>query len=51
MKGKQQDIQSIIEAKETSFKAVLLYGPNSFVIADLYKKLSKSLIDLSLIHI
>ena len=45
MKGKQQDIQSIIEAKETSFKAVLLYGPNSFVIADLYKKLSKSLID------
>ena len=45
MKGKQQDIQSIIKSKETSFKALLLYGPNSFVIENLYKELSKSLID------
>ena len=45
MKGKHQDIQSIIKSKETPFKALVLYGPNSFVVADIYKELCKSLID------
>ena len=45
MKGKQQDIYSIINLGKSAYKAVILYGPNTFVINDLYKKLSKTLID------
>ena len=45
MKGKQQDIYSIINSGKSAYKAVILYGPNTFVINDLYKKLSKTLID------
>ena len=45
MKGKQQDIYSIINFGKSAYKAVILYGPNTFVINDLYKKLSKTLID------
>ena len=45
MKGKQQDIYSIISSRKSTYKAIILYGPNTFVIEDLYKKLSKALID------
>lgn len=45
MKGKQQDISTIINDGETSLKCILLYGPNSYLINDLYNKLCDSLLD------
>ena len=45
MKGKQQDISSIIQSKTSLFRAIILYGPNTFFIDELYKGLSHSLID------
>lgn len=45
MKGKQQDISAIINDGETSLKCILLYGPNSYLINDLYNKLCDSLLD------
>ena len=45
MKGKQQDISTIINDGETSLKCILLYGPNTYLINDLYNKLCDSLLD------
>ncbi len=45
MKGKYQDISSIIRSKETSLRAIVLYGPNTFVIEEIYRELTNSLID------
>jgi len=45
MKGKQQDILSIIKNKETSLCLILVYGPNIFLVNELYSKLKNSLID------
>lgn len=45
MKGKQQDISAIINDGETSLKCILLYGPNSYLINELYSKLCDSLLD------
>ena len=45
MKGKQQDIFSIIKEKSTSLKCILLYGPNTYLVNDTYNKLCKSLFD------
>ena len=45
MKGKQQDISTIINNGETSLKCILLYGPNSYLINELYNKLCDSLLD------
>ena len=45
MKGKQQDISTIINDGETSLKCILLYGPNSYLINELYNKLCDSLLD------
>ena len=45
MKGKQQDISTIINDGETSLKCILLYGPNSYLINELYSKLCDSLLD------
>ena len=43
--GKQQDISTIINDGETSLKCILLYGPNTYLINDLYNKLCDSLFD------
>ncbi len=43
MRGKQQDIFSIIKKESTSLKCILLYGPNSYLVNDTYNKLCKSL--------
>jgi DNA polymerase-3 subunit delta len=45
MKGKQQDVFSIIKEESTSLKCILLYGPNSYLVNDTYNKLCKSLFD------
>ena len=45
MKGKKQDIDSILKKGETKARCILLYGPNTFVIRELYKQLCKSLFD------
>ena len=45
MKGRQQDVLSIIKNKETSLSIILLYGPNIFLVNELYSKLANSLID------
>ena len=45
MKGKQQDIITIIKDESTSLKCILLYGPNSYLVSDTYNKLCKSLFD------
>ena len=45
MKGKQQDISSIIQSKTSLFRAIILYGPNTFFIDELYRQLGHSLID------
>ena len=45
MKGKQQNISSIINNGETSLKCILLYGPNTYLINDFYSKLCDSLLD------
>ena len=45
MKGKQQDISTIINNGEASLKCILLYGPNSYLINELYNKLCDSLLD------
>ena len=45
MKGKQQDIFSIIKEESTSLKCILLYGPNTHLVNDTYSKLCKSLFD------
>ena len=45
MKGKQQDISSIIKSKTSLFRAIVLYGPNTFFIDELYRALGNSLID------
>ena len=45
MKGKQQDIFSIIKEESTSLKCILLYGPNTYLVNDTYNKLCKSLFD------
>ena len=45
MKGKQQDVFSIIKEESTSLRCILLYGPNSYLVNDTYNKLCKSLFD------
>ena len=45
MKGKQQDISTIINDGETSLKCMPLYGPNSYLLNELYNKLCDSLLD------
>ena len=45
MKGKQQDVLSIIKNKETNLSLIVVYGPNIFLVNQLYSKLTHSLID------
>ena len=45
MKGKKQDIDTILKRGETEVRCILLYGPNTFVIRELYKQLCESLFD------
>ena len=45
MRGKQQDIFSIIKEESTSLKCILLHGPNTYLVNDTYNMLCKSLFD------
>ena len=45
MKGKKQDIDTILKKGETEIRCILLYGPNTFVIRELYNQLCDSLFD------
>lgn len=45
MKGKKQDIDTILKKGQTEVKCILLYGPNTFVIKELYSQLCESLFD------
>ena len=45
MKGNQKEIGSIIKSKKSLLKAIILYGPNTFFVDALYKKLCRALVD------